>query len=136
MLEGLQKLLNVPLKNILHIVTNVLSLAQTKKGIKRKADTTTPNSLDATIADVVSQALSANTPSMPSGQQLPVVPGAISSRRESARTIKKPKKDLPEEEAAHFRRGPMTEQMKYCHNIMKELLSKKHQVCTTADAAA
>lgn len=52
-----------------------------------------------------------------------------STRRESGRPIKKPSKDLPDT-AQHVttkKRGKMTEQLKYCLSVVKELLSKKHQ---------
>ena len=104
-----------------------MSCLQTKKGIKRKADTTTPNSLDTTITDTVS--LPAVTTPI-SSSQIVSLPGTSMQnlRRESSRTIKRPKKDLPDDEAQHSRRGPMTEQMKYCQTVLRELLSKKHQV--------
>ncbi|XP_075534160.1 bromodomain-containing protein 2-like isoform X6 [Dermacentor variabilis] len=90
---------------------------QVKKGVKRKADTTTP---------------------------LPLEPGAyappeaksskVSTRRESGRPIKKPSKDLPDtqQHSSKPKKGKLTEQMKYCNSILKELFAKKHAVCTGA----
>ncbi|XP_049270057.1 bromodomain-containing protein 3 isoform X8 [Rhipicephalus sanguineus] len=84
---------------------------QVKKGVKRKADTTTP---------------------------LPLEPGAyggappeakkVSTRRESGRPIKKPSKDLPDtqQHSSKPKKGKLTEQMKYCNSILKELFAKKH----------
>ncbi|XP_049270060.1 bromodomain-containing protein 3 isoform X9 [Rhipicephalus sanguineus] len=85
--------------------------SKVKKGVKRKADTTTP---------------------------LPLEPGAyggappeakkVSTRRESGRPIKKPSKDLPDtqQHSSKPKKGKLTEQMKYCNSILKELFAKKH----------
>ena len=90
-----------------------------KKGIKRKADTTTPLSYDQMFQ---SHHLDSDLMTGSSGKP--------STRRESGRPIKKPTKDLPESTAQHQhvtkKRGKMTEQMKYCSGILKELFSKKH----------
>jgi len=55
---------------------------------------------------------------------------SISTRRESGRPIKKPSKDLPDT-AQHVTKrkgsGRMSEQMKYCSGILKELFAKKHE---------
>lgn len=51
------------------------------------------------------------------------------SRRESTgRPIKAPKKDLVEGELGQHggKRSRMSEQLKYCDSILKEMLSKKH----------
>ncbi len=57
---------------------------------------------------------------------------AAAARRESARReIKKPKKDLPEDQAQHStksKKGKLNEQLRYCNNILKELFAKKHAV--------
>lgn len=94
-----------------------------KKGVKRKADTTTlepPNHL----ADPYS------TGSMAGDD---VKPTKMSTRRESGRPIKKPSKDLPDlgllppvPGAKPTKKGKMSERMKYCAQIMKDLLAKKH----------
>nr|XP_042899942.1 bromodomain-containing protein 3 isoform X2 [Parasteatoda tepidariorum] len=91
--------------------------SKTKKGVKRKADTTTPM---AVIPEPV----------------IPLAPPdkvpKISTRRESGRPIKKPSKDLPEAPIAvesnnsKLKKNKMTEQMKYCHLVLKELFAKKH----------
>lgn len=81
------------------------------KGIKRKADTTTPLSYE----------------TYPHNDLDRTKP---STRRESGRPIKKPSKDLPDTTPQHVttkKRGKMTEQMKYCNGILKELTAKKHQ---------
>uniref|UniRef100_A0A8V0XCC6 Bromodomain-containing protein 2 n=1 Tax=Gallus gallus TaxID=9031 RepID=A0A8V0XCC6_CHICK len=72
-----------------------------KKGVKRKADTTTPT----TTAKAAK----------------------IPARRESGRPIKPPKKDLPDSQQHQTsKKGKLSEQLKYCNGILKELLSKKH----------
>ena len=97
-------------------------LYQTKKGVKRKADTTTPSTVL-----TVSQLDPVYEPEGPSR----VPPGHQPNRRESSRQIKRPKKDLPEDEAQHsqkHKRAKMPEQLKYCSQILKDLYSKKHAV--------
>ncbi|GFV90964.1 bromodomain-containing protein 4 [Trichonephila clavipes] len=94
------------------VVTSAPSKA--KKGVKRKADTTTP----------------------PSTVYEPVAPPdkvpKISTRRESGRPIKKPSKDLPEAPVviephnSKLKKNKMSEQMKYCHAVIKDLFAKKH----------
>ncbi|XP_073244666.1 bromodomain-containing protein 3-like isoform X3 [Porites lutea] len=87
--------------------------AKVKKGVKRKADTTTPT-----------------TPISTMGEAIPPVKAKaakIPARRESTRTVKKPNRDLPEEpQMARGKKKPLSEQLKYCSNIIKELFSKKH----------
>ena len=89
------------------------SLQKSKKGVKRKADTTTP--LDSTISGYSQQISEAK-------------PGKMSTRRESGRPIKKPSKDLPDtaQHVSKPKKGKMSEQMKYCSAILKELFAKKH----------
>lgn len=52
----------------------------------------------------------------------------MSTRRESGRPIKKPQRDLPEIQnvPTKVKKGKMSERMKYCSNILKELFHKKH----------
>ncbi|XP_037560521.1 bromodomain-containing protein 3 isoform X3 [Dermacentor silvarum] len=90
---------------------------QVKKGVKRKADTTTPLPLE------------------PGGYAPPEAKSSkVSTRRESGRPIKKPSKDLPDtqQHSSKPKKGKLTEQMKYCNSILKELFAKKHAVCTGA----
>lgn len=88
-----------------------------KKGVKRKADTTTPTS---------------NTPyDSPGGMALHSAGkvAKISSRRESGRQIKKVVKDLPDTLPQHSSARPrdkLRESMKACNEILKELFHKKH----------
>lgn len=71
-------------------------------------------------------------PSQQSSQldQKTLRPSKMSTRRESGRPIKKPQRDLPEPASsvvpARVKKGRMTERMKYCQTILKELWHKKH----------
>lgn len=57
-------------------------------------------------------------------------PSKMSTRRESGRPIKKPQRDLPEPTSnivpSRPKKGRMTERMKYCQNLLKELWHKKN----------
>ncbi|XP_018422422.1 PREDICTED: bromodomain-containing protein 3 [Nanorana parkeri] len=89
-----------------------------KKGVKRKADTTTPT----TSAITASRSESPVPMSDPKQAK-------VSNRRESTgRPIKPPKKDLEDGEVAQHggKKGKLTEHLKYCDSILKEMLSKKH----------
>lgn len=94
-----------------HLVTNAsvshLS-SKMKRGVKRKVeDTATTCEYTPEISDKNSK---------------------INTRRESGRTIKKPIKDLPESvhPTSKGKKGKLSEQMKYCAGILKELFAKKH----------
>ncbi|KAL8602159.1 hypothetical protein ACOMHN_007428 [Nucella lapillus] len=107
-----------------------------RKGVKRKADTTTPSAYNSDMQPVE---YGDSYPTEKMGHTAP-------TRRESVRQIKKPKRDLPEEVGApvstmvnsHLltsseaqgsckkQKGKMSEQMKYCAQIIKELHTKKH----------
>jgi len=94
-------------------------LRTVKTGVKRKkADTTTPgtNVLMTTAGTVAD------------------VPAKIPARRESSnRTIKKPIRELPGEQdviapgGKKTKKSKMSVQLKYCHNFLKELYTKKHE---------
>ena len=96
--------------------------------MKRKADTTTPH------ASIIppNPSYKPLTPSYPGPPlSLSQTPASISSRRESGRPVKKPKKDLDDEPVQHcakVKKEPLTEALKHCGNILRELLSKKHAV--------
>ncbi|CAG2112584.1 unnamed protein product, partial [Medioppia subpectinata] len=81
---------------------------KSKKGVKRKADTTTL--LDSGISVYTSPTSESSKPSK------------MSTRRESGRPIKKPSKDLPDtaQHVSKPKKGKMSEQMKYCSQILKE----------------
>ncbi|XP_029115284.1 bromodomain-containing protein 3b isoform X10 [Scleropages formosus] len=99
----------------------VVSTAQPvvkRKGVKRKADTTTP-----TTSAITASRSESPTPLLESKQ------GKVVSRRESTgRPIKPPKKDLEDGEVPQHagKKGKLTEHLKYCDSILKEMLSKKH----------
>ncbi|EPY84289.1 Bromodomain-containing protein 2 isoform 19-like protein [Camelus ferus] len=72
------------------------------------------------------------------GAKLAALQGSITSAhqlpqpsrlpRESGRPIKPPRKDLPDSQQQHqsSKKGKLSEQLKHCNGILKELLSKKH----------
>jgi len=90
--------------------------------VKRKADTTTPPPSTVTAVTPSLRATSAATVS---------TPASIATRRES-RTVKRPKKDLDDDTIQHSsnrsKKEPLTESLKYCGVILRELFSKKHAV--------
>ncbi|XP_072287320.1 bromodomain-containing protein 2 isoform X5 [Pyxicephalus adspersus] len=99
------------------VPTAAQQIAKQKKGVKRKADTTTPTTtaIIATSGD--------SSPLTPSDTK----PAKIPARRESGRPIKPPRKDLPDSQQHQTsKKGKLSEQLKYCNGILKELLSKKH----------
>ncbi|CAG5124971.1 unnamed protein product, partial [Candidula unifasciata] len=98
-----------------------------KKSLKRKADTTTPGTY---VGSAVIPALHYDPPYEP----LSIEEEGQHSRRESVRQIKKPK--LPDEpgvitdvnqHSSKSKKSRLTEQMRYCSAIVKELMTKKHQ---------
>ncbi|OWK06879.1 hypothetical protein Celaphus_00018540, partial [Cervus elaphus hippelaphus] len=90
-----------------------------KKGVKRKADTTTPTP---------TAILAPGSPASPPGGLEPKAARLPPVRRESGRPIKPPRKDLPDSQQQHqsSKKGKLSEQLKHCNGILKELLSKKH----------
>ena len=102
-----------------------INIFQSKKGVKRKADTTTPGSVvNANASFDANFKPAANTPKT-------TLPATIAGRRESHRQIKRPKKDLPEDHPQHStktKKRPKSVQLKYCHNMIKELFAKRHAV--------
>ncbi|XP_077525745.1 homeotic protein female sterile-like isoform X5 [Haemaphysalis longicornis] len=94
---------------------------QAKKGVKRKADTTTPLPLEPPAGGPSYVGVAVGAPPEPKSSK-------VSTRRESGRPIKKPSKDLPDtqQHSSKPKKGKLTEQMKYCNSILKELFAKKH----------
>ncbi|XP_047229927.1 bromodomain testis-specific protein isoform X3 [Girardinichthys multiradiatus] len=84
--------------------------ATIKKTLKRKVHVATPTT-------------SAFTNSEVSPDEEPSVPCTLLSRTSNGRPIKPPRKDLPSFEDKRVR---MSEQLRYCNNILKEMLSKRH----------
>ncbi|XP_026119302.1 bromodomain testis-specific protein isoform X1 [Carassius auratus] len=89
--------------------------AKLKNGVKRKADTTTPSASSITSCEV--------SPCVTEPKVL-----KLFSRRGSGRPIKPPCKDLPESPPQHQvgRRTKLSERLKYCSAILKEMFAKKH----------
>lgn len=106
-----------------------------KRGVKRKADTTTPVLVASSPGDPLYEPSPKVEKKIINSVSTPVMPGKIPAvRRESNRKIIKPKRDLPDEQVGEksqhggkSKKGKMSEQLKYCNNLMKELFSKKHQ---------
>ncbi|XP_012883734.1 PREDICTED: bromodomain-containing protein 4 [Dipodomys ordii] len=87
---------------------------KTKKGVKRKADTTTPTTIDP-IHEPPSLAPEPKT-------------AKLGPRRESSRPVKPPKKDVPDSQQhlAPEKSSKVSEQLKCCSGILKEMFAKKH----------
>lgn len=123
-----------------------LSQPKPKKSLKRKADTTTPGPGNIVTAPIVPPIYD------PPFEPMKIGGKGQPNRRESGRAIKKPRKELPDEQgnvsdnsviseqfkgctfslkqAQHSvksKKGKLTEQMRYCSSIVKELTTKKHQ---------
>uniref|UniRef100_A0A8C5QAR6 Bromodomain-containing protein 2 n=1 Tax=Leptobrachium leishanense TaxID=445787 RepID=A0A8C5QAR6_9ANUR len=106
----------MPSQTLLPVVPATTQPISKKKGVKRKADTTTPT----TTAIIATSGHSSPVPPEPK-------PAKIPARRESGRPIKPPRKDLPDSQQHQTsKKGKLSEQLKYCNGILKELLSKKH----------
>ncbi|XP_070688157.1 bromodomain testis-specific protein [Pempheris klunzingeri] len=84
--------------------------ATVKKGFKRKADPPVSTTAVITSSEV----------SLSEDQSAPCT---LFSRRGSGRPIKPPKKDLPAFEGKKVR---LPEPLRYCNDILKEMLSKRH----------
>ncbi|XP_031641634.1 bromodomain testis-specific protein isoform X5 [Oncorhynchus kisutch] len=89
--------------------------AKIKKGVKRKADTTTPT---------------ASAP-ITSCESSPIVDGSTAcklfSRRGSSRPIKPPRKDLPDSPQHHqSKKRKLSDQLRFCNCILKEMFTKRH----------
>ncbi|XP_041759105.1 bromodomain-containing protein 2 isoform X7 [Coregonus clupeaformis] len=152
-----QTLLAKSLPPTLHSTPAMLGLPPTqptakKKGVKRKADTTTPTTMAMPITVgvggigmgmvggpdspltltslVVGQGLGLGMGmgiSVGRGRGMAGAKAPAGRRGVSGRPIKPPKKDLPDSvQLQPVRRGKLGQQLRYCNGILKELLSKKH----------
>uniref|UniRef100_S4RBY5 Bromodomain-containing protein 2 n=1 Tax=Petromyzon marinus TaxID=7757 RepID=S4RBY5_PETMA len=94
-------------------------VGKTKKGVKRKADTTTPGPATPSTAPPPPP-----SPPMAADSKAAKIP----ARRESGRPIKPPRKDLPDSQQQHqtSKKVKLSEQLKHCNGILKELFAKKH----------
>lgn len=101
-----------------HVLTEPVPLLFQKKGVKRKADTTTPTT----------SAITASRSESPTPLSDPKQAKIIARRESGGRPIKPPKKDLEDGEVPQHagKKGKLSEHLKYCDSILKEMLSKKH----------
>ncbi|XP_053549679.1 bromodomain testis-specific protein [Bombina bombina] len=85
-----------------------------KKGIKRKADTTTPTlSLNTTSCE--------SSPTFNETKQNKIPAGP-----EKIRFVEPPGRDLPDSQHP-VKSNPLSEQLKHCNSILNEMMSKKHE---------
>ncbi|CAM4537716.1 unnamed protein product [Leuciscus chuanchicus] len=89
-----------------------------KKGVKRKADTTTPTTC----------AITASRSESPTAMLESKHSKVISRRESTGRPIKPPKKDLEDGDVQQQgnKKSKLNDHLKYCDTILKEMLSKKH----------
>ncbi|NWV69610.1 BRD3 protein, partial [Malurus elegans] len=101
-----------------HVLMEPVPLLFQKKGVKRKADTTTPTT----------SAITASRSESPTPLSDPKQAKIIARRESGGRPIKPPKKDLEDGEVPQHagKKGKLSEHLKYCDSILKEMLSKKH----------
>ncbi|XP_051869191.1 bromodomain-containing protein 3-like [Pristis pectinata] len=86
-------------------------VTKVKKGVKRKADTTTPTT---SISNISSESLSRK-------------PTKICSQKVTSQSIKSPTKYLPDSQQHQAgKREKIMEHLQDCHNILKEMFAKKH----------
>lgn len=110
-----------------------ISNHSSSSNLPHENQTTSPNTALGTANLRSSTLLSSNQPSshnLSNLDQNKLRPSKMSTRRESGRPIKKPQRDLPEPTSnivpSRPKKGRMTERMKYCQAILKELLHKKN----------
>ncbi|XP_078082260.1 bromodomain-containing protein 3b isoform X6 [Mustelus asterias] len=103
---------------VMPVISPPTQLITKKKGVKRKADTTTPSTCAITAS---------NSESPPPASAEPKL-SKLASRRESGRSNKLARKDADEVELQHplGKKGKLTEHLRHCDNILREMLSKKH----------
>lgn len=90
--------------------------SKVRGGVKRKADTTSLPLESVSFFGIAAAGLSSEPRS-----------SKMSTRSESGRPIKKPSKDLPyTQQHCSKPKGKLTEQMKYCNTIIKELIANEY----------
>ncbi|XP_048346264.1 bromodomain-containing protein 4 isoform X3 [Sphaerodactylus townsendi] len=96
------------------IIPTAAQPMKTKKGVKRKADTTTPTTIDP----------------VHESSSLPTEPkSAKTGPRRETRPVKPQKKDVPDSQQHVVEKSSSnkaSEQLKYCSGIIKEMFAKKH----------
>ncbi|XP_043543234.1 bromodomain-containing protein 3-like isoform X2 [Chiloscyllium plagiosum] len=102
--------------SVMPVTAPAIQLITKKKGVKRKADTTTPS----TCAMAASK-------SPPAASAEPK-PSKLACRRESGCLTKQTRKEVEEVELQPSvgKKGKLTEHLRHCDSILRELLSKKH----------
>ncbi|XP_060697667.1 bromodomain-containing protein 3-like isoform X3 [Hemiscyllium ocellatum] len=102
--------------SMMPVTAPATQLITKKKGVKRKADTTTPSTCAMTASE-----------SPPAASAEPK-PCKLASRRESGCLTKQTRKEVEEVELQPSvgKKGKLTEHLRHCDSILKELLSKKH----------
>uniref|UniRef100_UPI00358FD8F1 bromodomain-containing protein 3-like n=1 Tax=Myxine glutinosa TaxID=7769 RepID=UPI00358FD8F1 len=111
------------------LTASPFATVETKKGMKRKADTTTPTTTAFTASDEhLSREASKPMKVLVDARGDSHKAAKIPARRESGRPIKSPKMDLPdwEQQNQMSKKGKLSEQLKYCNGILKEMFAKKH----------
>lgn len=132
-IDGSQSNNVVPQANQLNNHADI-SNHSSSSNLPHEAQTTSPNTALGTAHLRSSTLLSSNQTSShnlsSNLDQNKLRPSKMSTRRESGRPIKKPQRDLPEPTSnivpSRPKKGRMTERMKYCQAILKELLHKKN----------
>ncbi|XP_067264167.1 bromodomain-containing protein 3b isoform X3 [Chanodichthys erythropterus] len=106
-----------PANSMIPTAQPVLKFPQ-KKGVKRKADTTTPTTC----------AITASRSESPTAMLESKHSKVISRRESTGRPIKPPKKDLEDGDVQQQgnKKSKLNDHLKYCDTILKEMLSKKH----------
>lgn len=93
------------------------------RGVKRKADTTTPTALPQVRPE--NEETSLGLADGPASIVRPQVPG----RRESSRPVKAPRKEVPDSVVlppVPKRVRQISDQLRHCQTILKEIFTKKH----------
>lgn len=133
LIDGSQSNNIVPQANQLNNHADI-SNHSSSSNIPHETQTTSPNTALGTAHLRSSTILSSNQTSShnlsSNLDQNKLRPSKMSTRRESGRPIKKPQRDLPEPTSnivpSRPKKGRMTERMKYCQAILKELMHKKN----------
>ncbi|XP_072918766.1 bromodomain-containing protein 3-like [Hemitrygon akajei] len=101
----------LPVTPIRPLISASQPVTKVKKGVKRKADTTTPT------------ASFSNT----SSKSLPRKPTKICSQKVTSQSIKAHTKDLPDSQQHQAgKKEKIMEHLQDCNNILKEMFAKKH----------
>ena len=95
-----------------------LMMLQTKKGVKRKADTTTPGAL-----------IHASSPYDPTFEVSASIKAQAKQLVADGRAVKKVRKDSFDDSKSYKQEGA-TAPLDYCREVLKELFGKKHAVRT------